>query len=45
MVALLVFIIATSAKKNCWTQKVHLAITFSKIGLDIDNDDSKRPFC
>ena len=45
MVALLVFIIATLAEKNCWTQKVHLAITFSKIGLDIDDNDSKRPFC
>ena len=36
MVALLVFVIATleivfDRKKNCWTQKVHLAITFSKI--------------
>ena len=36
MVALLVFILATleivfDRKKNCWTQKVHLAITFSKI--------------
>ena len=33
MVALLVFIIATLkflAEKNCWTQKVHLAITLSK---------------
>ena len=45
MVELLVFIIATLAEKNCWTQKVHLAITFSKIGLDIDDNDSKRPFC
>ena len=34
MVALLVFIIATLAEKDCWTQKVHLAITFSKIRLD-----------
>ena len=39
MVALLVLIIATLeivfGRKNCRTQKVHLAITFSKIGLDI----------
>ena len=34
MVALLVFIIATLAEKDCWTQKVHLAVTFSKIRLD-----------
>ena len=32
MVALSVFIIATD--ENCWTQKVHLAITFSKIPVD-----------
>ena len=35
MVALLVFVIATleflAEKKNCWTQKVHLAVTFSDI--------------
>ena len=38
MVALLVFIVTTLeflAEKNCWTQKVYLAITFSKIRLDI----------
>ena len=34
MVALLVFIMATLAEKNCRTQKVHLAMTFSKIELD-----------
>ena len=33
MAALLVFIIATLAEKNCWTQKVHLAITSSKLRL------------
>ena len=33
MVALLVFIMATL--ENCWTQKVHLAVTFSKIRLEI----------
>ena len=38
--ALLVFIMATlevvfGRKKNCWTQKVYLAVTFSKIRLDI----------
>jgi len=37
MVALLVFIMATffGRKKNCWTEEVYLAITFSKIRLDI----------
>ena len=38
IVSLLVFIIATLeflAEKNCSTQKVHLAITVSKIRLDI----------
>ena len=39
MVALLVFILATLerffGRKNCWTQKIHLAITFSKIRLDV----------
>ena len=35
MVALLVFIMATLAEKNCRTQKVHLAMTFSKIELDM----------
>jgi len=35
MVALLVSIMAILEKKNCWTQKVHLAVTFSKIRLDI----------
>ena len=38
MIALLVFIITTLeflAEKNCWTQKVYLAIRFSKIRLDI----------
>ena len=34
MVSLLVFIIATLAEKNCTTQKVHLAITLSKIRLE-----------
>ena len=34
MVALLAFIIATLEKEKCWTQKVHLAETFSKIRLD-----------
>ena len=38
MVLLLVAIMATLEilwpKKNCWTEKVHLAITFSKIRLD-----------
>ena len=33
-VALLAFIIATLEKEKCWTQKVHLAETFSKIRLD-----------
>ena len=33
MVALVVFII--KLKKNCWTQKVHLTITLSKIRLEI----------
>ena len=43
MVALLVFIMATLEttlesfwpEKNCWTQKVHLAVTFSKFRLDV----------
>ena len=39
MAALLVFIIANLemvlAEKNYWTQKLHLAITLSKIRLDI----------
>ena len=35
MDALLGFIIATLAEKNCSTQKVHLATTLSKIRLDI----------
>ena len=38
MVALLVSIMATLeflAEKNCCTQKVHLAVKFSKIRLDI----------
>ena len=40
MVALSVFIMTTleivlGRKKNCWTEKVHLAVTFSKIRLDI----------
>ena len=35
MVALLVFITATLAEKNCQTQKVHLVITLSKIRLDV----------
>ena len=37
MVALLVFIMATSAENNCWTLKVPLVATLSKIGLDIEN--------
>ena len=35
MVALLVFIMATLEMYYCWTEKVHLAVTFSKIRLDI----------
>ena len=36
MVALVVFTMATLAeKKNCWTQKVQLAVTFSKFRLDV----------
>ena len=36
MVALLVFTMATLAeKKNCGTQKVQLAVTFSKFRLDV----------
>ena len=40
MVALLVLIMATldnyfSAERNCWTQNVYLAVTFSKIRLAI----------
>ena len=38
MVALLVFIMATLeflAENNCWTPKVHLAVTLSKIRLDM----------
>ena len=38
MVALLVFIMATletSGKKNVGRKKIHLAVTFSKIRLDI----------
>ena len=36
MVALLAFTMATLAeKKNCWTQKVQLAVTFSKFRLDV----------
>ena len=38
MVALFVFTMATleflAEKKNCWTQKVQLAVTFSEIRLD-----------
>ena len=37
MASLLLFIMATSEigrKKNCWTRKVHLVVTFSKIRLD-----------
>ena len=38
MVALLLFITAYNGyfgrKKNCWTRKVHLVVTFSKIRLD-----------
>ena len=39
MVALLVFIMATlssflAEKKNCLTEKVHLAVTFSKSRLE-----------
>ena len=39
MVALLVFIMATF-EKNCWTQKVHSVVTFSKIWLDIHIHES-----
>ena len=36
MVALLVFTMATLAeKKNYWTQKVQLAVTFSKFRPDV----------
>ena len=35
MVSLLVFIMATLEKKNFWTQTVHLAVTLSKIRLDM----------
>ena len=35
MVSLLVYIIATFDRKNCSTQKVRLAITLSKIRLDV----------
>ena len=35
MVSLLVYIIATFGRKNCSTQKVRLAITLSKIRLDV----------
>ena len=35
MVALLVFIMANLVEKNCWTQKVYLAVAFSRIRLDI----------
>ena len=37
IVTLLVFIMTTFGRKNkiCWTQKVHLAIMFSVIQLDI----------
>ena len=41
MAALLVFIMATLTEKNCRTQKVHLAITCSKIRLDIVSDNRK----
>ena len=34
MVALFVFTMATLKKKNCWTRKVQLAVTFSEIRLD-----------
>ena len=35
MVSLLVYIIASFGRKNCSTQKVRLAITLSKIRLDV----------
>ena len=35
MVAILVFIMATLEKKTVERQKVHLAVTFSKIQLDV----------
>ena len=39
MVALLVFIMATLEiwleKKNCWTKKIHLPVTISKIRLEM----------
>ena len=50
MVALLVFILATLeifGRKNCWTQKIHLAITFSKTRLDVQGHllGTQPPFC
>ena len=39
MVALLVFTGDSCwPKKHCWTQKVHLTVTFSKIRLDMSHD-------
>ena len=36
MLAILVFVkVFLAKKKNCWTEKVHLAVTFSIIRLDI----------
>ena len=43
MVALLVFMMATLEifwpEKNCWTQKIYLTVTFSKIRLDIRGEN------
>lgn len=42
MVELLVSIMAILEKKNCLTQKVYLAVTFSKIRLDIRAEGKLR---
>ena len=44
MDALLVFMMASleitfGRKKNCWTQKIYLTVTFSKIRLDIQGEN------
>ena len=38
MVALIVFILAILAENNCLTEEVYLAVTFSKIWIDIYNN-------
>ena len=43
MVALLVFRMATLAGKKCLSEAIYLAITFSKIRLDINWDKSVLP--